>query len=267
MELNVIKEYLQTLHTEMQEDILQNLLEKKKIAIIDQDEILANELWCLIKVYEIQKDYLTMFQLLKSGNYKEAWNLMNRIDISLGNLRDNFEEEMRYYHLPFINQIIKCYEDAYPNFIYSSREGIIKEEECSICGKKVLLRGGCNHIPGKLYMGELCLRKVTNYEFIGIAIVKNPLDKYSVLTFENYDYNFQILDYLMKKLDSPFRKWNIKKIKIKNSKFINIEKNKVCSCGSGKKCTNCCYNFPRKYAIHYKITLLDNEKNFKRSQR
>lgn len=30
MELNVIKEYLQTLHTEMQEDILQNLLEKKK---------------------------------------------------------------------------------------------------------------------------------------------------------------------------------------------------------------------------------------------
>ena len=38
---------------------------------------------------------LAMFQLLKSGKYEEAWRVMDRIDISMGNLRINFGEGIR----------------------------------------------------------------------------------------------------------------------------------------------------------------------------
>ena len=160
MVLSEIKKYLQTFHMKLREDILQDLKEQKQVAVFNQEELLANELWCLIEVYNIQKNYLTMFQLLKTGKYEEAWRLMDNIDISMGNLRENFGEGMNSYNLTFINKIIKYYEKVFPDFVYTSREGIIKSEKCSICGKKASLRGGCSHIPGKLYMGELCLREV-----------------------------------------------------------------------------------------------------------
>ena len=88
MVLSEIKKYLQTFHMKLREDILQDLKEQKQVAVFNQEELLANELWCLIEVYNIQKNYLTMFQLLKTGKYEEAWRLMDNIDISMGNLRE-----------------------------------------------------------------------------------------------------------------------------------------------------------------------------------
>ena len=43
---------------ELREDILQELKEQKQKAIYNQEEWLANELWCLIEVYNIHKNYL-----------------------------------------------------------------------------------------------------------------------------------------------------------------------------------------------------------------
>ena len=245
---------------ELREDILQELKEQKQKAIYKQEEWLANELWCLIEVYNIHKNYLAMFQLLKSGKYEEAWRVMDRIDISMGNLRINFGEGMNHYNLTFINQIIKYYEKVFPDFVYTSREGIIKSEKCSICGEKVSLRGGCSHVPGKLYMGKLCLREVTDYEIIGVAIVKHPLDKYAILKLEGQEYNYQVLDYLMRKLDSPFRPWYIEELKRKRPEFMNVGRNEKCPCGSGNKYKRCCYNTPKEYGLHYRITLLGGEK-------
>lgn len=259
MVLSEIKKYLQTFHMELREDILQDLKEQKQIAVYNQEELLANELWCLIEVYNIQKNYLTMFRLLKSGKYEEAWRLMDNIDISMGNLRENFGEGMNSYNLTFINQIIKYYEKVFPDFVYTSREGIIKSEKCSICGKKASLRGGCSHIPGKLYMGELCLREVTDYEIIGVAIVKHPLDKYAILKLEGKEYNYQVLDYLMGKLDNPFRPWYVEELKRKRPEFINVGRNDKCPCGSGKKYKKCCCGTSREYGPHYRITLLGGE--------
>lgn len=61
MVLSEIKKYLQTFHMELREDILQELKEQKQKAIYNQEEWLANELWCLIEVYNIHKNYLLCF--------------------------------------------------------------------------------------------------------------------------------------------------------------------------------------------------------------
>lgn len=87
-------------------------------------------------------------------------------------------------------------------------------------------------------MGELCLREVTDYEIIGVAIVRHPLDKYAILKLEGQEYNYQVLDYLMEKLDSPFRPWYVEELKRKRPEFINVGRNDKCPCGSGKN-TKC----------------------------
>ena len=51
MVLSEIKKYLQTFHMKLREDILQDLKEQKQVAVFNQEELLANELWCLIEVY------------------------------------------------------------------------------------------------------------------------------------------------------------------------------------------------------------------------
>ena len=55
--------------------------------------------------------------------------IRDRIDISMGNLRNNFEEGMSSYNLTFINTIIKYYEKVFPDYVYTSRESIIKSEK------------------------------------------------------------------------------------------------------------------------------------------
>lgn len=260
MSLSKIKEYLQVFHLEMNEEVLLELEHKKKNAIKNRNELLANELWCLIEVYKVHKQYLSMFKLLKQGKYENAWNLLELIDISLGNLRANFGDGMNGYNLTFINTVIKYYEMIFPEYVFISRESIIKSEKCSICGKKASLRNGCNHIPGKLYMGELCLREVTDMEILGVAIVKHPFDKYAMLELKDKEYNYQVLDYLMSKLKSPFRPWYVEKLTRKKPEYENIGRNDECPCGSGKKYKRCCFNTQKEYGPHYRITLLGGEK-------
>lgn len=260
MVLTEIKKYLRKNNEQLEPDVLNDLTEMKKEAVVNKDEQLANELWCLIETYKVQKNYITMFELLKNREYMEAWRLKEQIEISLGNLNVNFENEIHQYHLDLISQVLKYYEMVFPDYVFMSREAIIKSERCSICGKEVTLRGGCNHIPGKLYMGELCLREIDDLQILAVSIVRDPFDKYAVLTPIDKDYNYALLDYLMSKLSSPFVPWYVEKLKQKKSKYIKVGRNDKCPCGSGKKYKNCCLGTSREYEPHYKITILGDEK-------
>lgn len=64
----------------------------------------------------------------------------------------------------------------------------------------------------------------------------------------------------MRKLDSPFRPWYIEELKRKRPEFMNVGRNEKCPCGSGNKYKRCCYNTPKEYGLHYRITLLGGEK-------
>lgn len=108
-------------------------------------------------------------------------------------------------------------------------------------------------------MGELCLRMITDFEFLGIAIVKHPLDKYAIIKIEGKDYNYEVLEYLIKNLDSPFRPWYVEQITRKKPEYVHIGRNDKCPCGSGKKYKKCCANTPNEYGPHFRITLLGGE--------
>lgn len=256
MQLYEIKEYLQKQHLDFKNSVEDDLAKLKQKAVSDSNELLANEIWCLQEIYKIQKTYVSMYNQLKAGKYFDGWLLLDRIDISFCFLRQNFEYKNNLYNLQFIERIIKQYEKTFPQYLYTSRESLIKNEKCSICGKKISLRGGCNHKPGNLYMGELCLREVTDFEFLGTAIVSKPFDRYAVIHIDGQEYDYSVLKELMKALDSPYIPWYVEELTKKRPEFQHVGRNDKCPCGSGKKYKFCCMGTDKEYMPHNRITIL-----------
>lgn len=258
MQLYEIKKYLKLQHLHFENSIDDELKKLKQKAVSDSNELLANEIWCLQEIYKIQKTYISMYNQLKAGKYFDGWLLLDQIDISFCFLRQNFEYKNNLYNLQFIEKIIKQYEKTFPQYLYTSRETLIKSEKCSICGKKISLRDGCEHKTGKLYMGELCLKEVTDLEYLGVAIVSKPFDRYAVLHVEGQEYNYSILKELMKALTSPYIPWYVEELTRKKPEFLYVERNDRCPCGSGKKYKLCCMGTDREYMPHKRITILSD---------
>lgn len=258
MNIEEIKVYLNSKNLTLNNKILDNLKSIKTKAIEINNEELANEVWCLEEIYSIQDTYLRMFSNLKNNNFEKAWNQIEHIDISLYHLKNNCDWILNKFNLSFIENTIHYYEKLFPYEYFMSRESIVKKKRCSICNKIKTIRSHCGHTPGKIYMGELCVDIVEDMEFLAMALVKNPLDKYTVLFPQGLEYNYFMLENLMPNLHSPYDRWYVKTEKIKKNEFKNIGRNDLCPCGSKKKYKKCCLSSENEWRNHQKITLLDN---------
>lgn len=259
MNVEEIENYLAQKKDNFDLRYLNHIEEYKKIAVANNDENLANYLWCLHMIGTIQSTFLSMYALLKSKEkHQNAWNLLERIDIDLSALRPHFDCNNDNYFLLYIGNIIQEYEKLFPYFIFTSREGIIKKEICSICGNVVSLRNSCGHDVGNLYMGEMCCRIVEDYELLSISLVEKPFDKYGVLTPQDKEYNYFMLDNLMDNISSAYDKFYVEISIIKNPKYKSAERNKSCPCNSGKKYKKCCYGTKNELLEHHEVIYTNN---------
>jgi hypothetical protein len=88
-------------------------------------------------------------------------------------------------------------------------------------------------------------------EFLGTAMTKEPVQKYSVVFLPDPDtggfkdtYNYSVIRYLVDRLQSPFDGWTFDKTKMRHphSRYSHVGRNEPCPCESGKKYKNCCLN-------------------------
>ena len=230
------------------EEIDKKLSSEKEKAKQYKQEGNANYIWCLQKTLCIQNNYIRAFSLLKDREYYEAWCIFERAEISLYSLEQHFEYGWKNFHLDFIYDHIKKWQDIYPYKFFMSPEIVEEEKICTICRKPFSIRNPCDHRVGQLYMGEMCYYEVTKAELVGMAIVSDPVQKYSVPFIvepskEIRDtYNYSVIAYLIRRLSSPFDKWDYEwqKRRIPHSHFRDIGRNKPCPCGSDKKYKQCC---------------------------
>lgn len=126
-------------------------------------------------------------------------------------LGQNFEisKDNDKYQLSWLKSKIESYERLFPYRLFFSHEVIIKSEICTICGNKIGLRTDCGHKIGKLYMGKLCMHEVTDMKIIGFSVVKNPVDKENVLYLIGEEYDYSVLDSIMKRIPSPYTDWDV----------------------------------------------------------
>ena len=253
--------YLARRNLSIDDNIFIELKRLKRIAISEKNEPFANNLWCVEKIAGIQKLYLTMFKALKkveSSSFYEAWTLLERIDISLASLRKHYNYSGNKFNLGFIHKIIGEYEKLYPYRHFSSVENIIKKEECSICKKICTIRNHCEHKVGNLYWGEMCYRNVLDCELISVSIVENPFSKYAVIFPEGMEYNYFMLEFLMKNIELPYERWYINTEYRKHDNYDNTGRNEDCPCNSGKKYKKCCMLTGNDLFKHYEVILVDN---------
>jgi len=255
MTLRDIKEELSRQQVPLSKDISDNLMLLKEEAVSTKNETLANEIWCIHQIFKIQSLYIQFFNQFKSKQFEESWLTLERIDTEFSFLRTNFEYTSEQYNLGFIEKKIKDWEQLYPYEFFLSRETIIKSEKCTICGKKASLRNGCEHRPGKLYMGEMCCREVMDMEFIGTALVTNPFDKFGFIRPQDMEYNYEILELLSERLNTPYDSWHLEQSSRLRPEYHHAERNKPCPCGSETKYKKCCYGTKKELMTHNHIVL------------
>lgn len=250
-----IENYLKKKNTFFDSKIGEIIEKLRQEAISIQDEEKANYYWCLKTVYDIQKGFVSAVNNIKNKNYEDAWCTFERVDIKLGYLENNFNvsKENDEFHMAWIGKMIKEYQKLFPYVHFLSRECIIKSEECSICGKPISLRHSCGHKTGKLYMGELCFRKVTDMELKKLAIVNDPFDKYAYINPQNNEYSYRMLEVLMTKIESPYDGFFVKTIKVLKPEYRHVGRNDKCPCGSGRKYKKCHLGTKDELMNQYKV--------------
>ncbi len=112
----------------------------------------------------------------------------------------------------------------------------------------------------------MCHRIVTEADILGISLVENPGNKYSVMflkdekTDEQIDqYYYTTIDYLFEHINSPYEFWDLEvsQREIVKDDYGNIGRNDPCSCGSGKKFKKCCMEKIGEKYPHYEFVCLN----------
>lgn len=238
-----------------------SLLKKNYLKLGNEKE--ANEVWRYEKILEVQTLYIQSYNNMKQKRFYDAWCTLEECELNLFFLENHFLfTPQDDFSLIFIREYITKFQALYPYEIFISPEIVETKKYCSICNKQVSMRKPCKHDIGELYNGEICLRHIDEYYFVGTAFVKSPLQKYSVpflidkTTRKHFDhYDYSLIDYLLGGLQNPFDVWNMEYSfkRHPHHLFGKIEQNQKCPCRSGKKYKQCCSKESGIIQPHYEF--------------
>ena len=238
----------------------------KKSAVSVQDEDLANKLWVYESILTVHQYYTGAYQELKKKHYGQGWNMLERAEIEINGLKRHIHLVRDNYQIRFLETMISRFQILFPYRIFGSSELLEQEIVCSICDQKVSLRNPCGHRVGELYMGEYCLRMVTKFEILGLALVENPVNKYSVMFQENDDpayrdkVQFGTLNYILDLIKGPYEQWrvDITEKLFPHSDYSNLNPTDSCPCNSGKNYVDCCLLEPGVRGFDYQFLVKDS---------
>ena len=234
----------------------------KKEAVAANNQIEAKNLWIIEQIITIHKTFAEAFTLLRSNLFYEAWCALERIEIDLGSLKKHFPYDTSIYKLFFVEKAVRNIQVVYPYRLFGSTEMIKKEKKCSVCDKVVSIRNPCGHIVGEIYDGEQCHRVVTQVDFLGLALVENPFNKFSVMFLtdpktgvKTDHYQYDTVKYLLSVISDPYENWDleISKRYAPHSEYNKVGRNDSCPCGSTNKYKKCCLLKQGVEYLHYEF--------------
>lgn len=225
------------------------LSSSKQDAVTRGDEPGAKRFWCLEQVLKAQQLYANVFQLLKSAEYYNAWCELERLELTLQFLAPHLDGPGAEFEIDFIDAYRRKWQKLFPYKIFMSPEIIQHEKICSVCRQVVSIRKSCGHRVGEIYQGEMCVRIVSKPEYIGLAMVTDPVQKYSVPFMidpetgaSNDRYDYRLVEYPIRRLESPYHEWEcvFTRRRHPHARFSFVGRNDKCPCESGRKYKKCC---------------------------
>lgn len=156
---------------------LYNFIEKSNsLKIINRDKYSEEELNLILFIIfsaDAVKSELTMIVSLKENKMDLAWGSLVHAQIQISVAASNHPFNKDYLN-SYISRLDGYEKLFFPKMMFASAGYLIKKTKCSICE---LEYEDCNHLKGKFYNGELCVREIHEAELEEVSLVENPASK------------------------------------------------------------------------------------------
>lgn len=146
-----------------------------KAAMVEsQNEDGANNLFCAEKLSQALALELRMWLDFKDDDPNGAWVALvgaqsaAHTAIQAHDMAAEFDMEGYHRRLELLEHLL------FPPQLFFSAGVIIKRSTCSICGSEY---GECDHLQGKVYMGQMCARYIEECKLPEVSIVPEPANK------------------------------------------------------------------------------------------
>jgi hypothetical protein len=222
--------------------VISALKTDKEKAVQVGNEKKANDCWLELEILKLNILFIQAFHNIKSQNYREAWEELEKCEIKYGFISNNATEDLlNSSKLEFIKDKVPKLQSLYPYCMFISPGFKVGYYTCSICDHKVRPRSRCEHKKGKVYNGEVCLHVVHDIEMLEISIVTKPVQKYSVM-HDDSTLDFTLLNSLFKYLNNAFEYWDLDRTtrKFPIDRFGSVAESENCPCQSEKTFQDCC---------------------------
>lgn len=149
-------------------------LKKQFVEINLENE--ANLIYCIDNSLLAVQYELQMLVNIKEDKMREAWGNLVNAQVIYGTVLRNYPFELETTN-GYVERLEMYEKLLFPKMFFSSVGGIIKKSNCSICKESY---SKCNHIKGRLYNGELCVREISEMEIEEVSIVDVPANKHCI---------------------------------------------------------------------------------------
>lgn len=239
------------------QEVWDQLSARKASAVAEADQLTARATWCLEEIGHTQDAFVTAFVKLSQGSFKEAWDQFAQCENYAASLDRHIADLENAFGVEHIRKHTSQFQELFPLKLGVSPGILIKESRCSICDSVLTLRNRCPHELGNIYDGEECVKVVSKYELLHVALVPNPMQKTTMIfPDENHVHIFDRLRQLSLELKTPWREWSLSKEERRthHPAFKGIGRNQHCPCGSRTKYNKCCLTKERVFP-HYIISI------------
>lgn len=215
----------------------------------------ANRAWFIKKICTIRLSFIRCFGLLKGKHYYKAWCDLEQIEIGLNSIVRNKFDDIIKFCIPEFVQAVANWQGLFPYRLFASPEFLHKEVRCSICDSIIMPLSMCTHKTGRVYCGRECYHVITKFDILGIAVVTEPVQKYSVLSTDVDGMDYSMVKFVVDRLHSPFDGWTSEWTEAyhPHELFYDRVPEDGCPCGSGRSYRQCCLSKPGVIRPHLEI--------------
>ena len=209
-----------------------------------RDQVL-DEHFVLHTYWKMLWEYLELWEKIANARFASSWDSLQNALYQIRTVKRFASCGLGQSISLFESQLTEL-EKLYPYDVFFSVGITVEWFQCSICGEDFhSIR--CPHMVGKLYRGELASQIAKGSAKLNhVAVVKNPVDKRCVVTYDDNDEHFKCVRFLcnlvssgkLQPLDFGYLKFS--KRRVKNPDFRMMERNELCYCGSGEEFKRCC---------------------------
>lgn len=165
----------------------EELLDAKAEAIDRGDEVAANKILSMEVTIAAIGAEIAMWLAIKRDAGEEAWthliDAQNRCSAAIRIRRQVFGADDTILLENYRKKLSLLESIVFPPQAFCSAGGVAKKRDCSICGEAY---DDCDHVRGRVYMGEVCCVIISEMELEEVSFVDEPANKHCrVLSFSD----------------------------------------------------------------------------------